>query len=161
MSIDSKAFFVLSLRAARMSQGELAAALGVSRRTAQRYSDHGVPSHLLPRLIAVVHPHDAALAGQIAASMGHTLETLGIVKPPAPPPPPPAPPPPPDRVVDAVVCAAAEAIHVMPGDVRPALLAAFAAAREIGVSLELVERVLRGSVQGAAKPAGASRSATK
>ena len=47
------------------------------------------------------------------------------------------------RAVDAVVCAAAEAMQVVPQNVRPALLAAFACARELGLTLEDVERVLR------------------
>jgi hypothetical protein len=93
----------------------------------------------------LVHPVDAALAAEIAAAGGTTLDALGLVPATAP-----AAPHgsggPPDRVVDAVVCAAAEAMQVMPQSVRPAVLAAFACARELGLTVEGVERVLRARV---------------
>jgi hypothetical protein len=60
-------------------------------------------------------------------------------------------------VVDSVVCACAEAMDMMPRDVRPGLLAAFARATELGVDVQKVERVLRGTLA-AAKAAGASGS---
>jgi hypothetical protein len=142
-----------------VTQAELGEKLGVSKRTAQRYSDKGVQPHYLKELARLVYPFDAVLAAEIAGSMGHTLESLGVVvpPPPAPPPvvvveapppplPPPPPPPPPDGIVDAVVCAAAEAMEMMPRDVRPALLAAFKRAREIGVTVDMVERVLHASI---------------
>ena len=100
----------------------------------------------LQNMARLVHGADAALAAEIAAAAGTTLAALGVLPPPAPPPPLPAPLPPagpPDRVVDAVVCAAAEAMQVMPQSVRPAVLAAFACARELGLTVEGVERVLR------------------
>jgi hypothetical protein len=53
-----------------------------------------------------------------------------------------------------VVCAAAEAMERMPRDVRPALLAAFRRAREIGLSVDMVERVLQAS---SALPVGPAR----
>ena len=148
------------------SQGDLGKMLGVSRRTAQRYSDKGVPPHYRKELARLVYPFDAGLAAEIAGSLGHTLESLGVVVPPppapppivvveAPPPPPPPlpPPPPPDGIVDAVVCAAAEAMEMMPRDVRPALLAAFRRAREIGVTVDMVERVLLASIPAQPAPA--------
>jgi hypothetical protein len=147
----SRSFFDRSRQALGLgSQAELGEKLGVSQRSAQRYSAHGVPAYYLPALARLVHPVDPELAAEIAQSMGHTLESLGIVAP-VPPPalvaaPPPPPPPPPDGIVDAVVCAAAEAMEMMPRDVRPGLLAAFKRAREIGVSVDVVERVLRMSV---------------
>jgi len=152
MPPDRRALFTLAGKATKMNQGQLGAALGVSRRTAQRYADRGVQPYHVPQLAALVHPHDPVLAGHIAASIGHSLESLGIVKP-APPAPAPvtqpaSPPVPPDRVVDAVVCAAAEAMGVVPSAVRPAVRAAFAAAREVGVSMEQVERVLGGAGDG-------------
>jgi hypothetical protein len=151
------ALFELSRSALHTTQSGLGERLGVSRRTAQRWAQSGVPSHDLPKLVHLVHPHDADLARHIAASMGTTLEAMGLVRPPpppvpevAPPPPPPAPPlppppppSPPDGVVDAVVCAAAEAMDMMPRDVRAGLHAAFARASEIGVTVAMVERVLR------------------
>jgi hypothetical protein len=79
-------------------------------------------------LARVVHGHDPVLAAELVASKGTTLEAQGIV-PPAPPPPPPAPPPPAESIVDAVVCAAAEAMDLTPREVRAGLHAAFARAR--------------------------------
>jgi hypothetical protein len=59
----------------------------------------------------------------------------------------------PDRAVDAVVCAAAEAMEAIPQAVRPALLAACTCARELGLTLDDLERVLRGNKR---KPAPAA-----
>ena len=72
---------------------------------------------------------------------GTTLIALGLEKPPAPPPPPPRPAPPPPPVED-IVCAAADAMNVLPRDVRPALLAAFTRTRRLGLGVEVVERAL-------------------
>jgi hypothetical protein len=137
-------FFELSRRAIGTTQAGLGKMLGVSRRTAQRWSESGVPGHSLALLAEAVHPYDASLAGQIASTLGTTLEALGIVQPPPlPPPASPAPPaPPPSGVVDAVVCAAAEAMNMTPRDVRPGLHAAFARAKEIGLTVDVVERAL-------------------
>jgi len=82
-----------------------------------------------------------------AAAAGMTLEVAGIPQPPPAPPPPP--PPPPDGIVDAVVCAAAEAMEMMPKEVRPGLLAAFGRAKEIGLTVDVIERALRSKLQGA------------
>lgn len=134
-------------RALQVSQNGLAEKMGVSRRTGQRWNAGRGPSGMdLQDMARLVYPVDATLAGEIAAASGTTLQALGLLPPPAPvapaaPPPPPAGPP--DRVVDAVVCAAAEAMQVMPQSVRPAVLAAFACAKELGLTVEAVERVLR------------------
>jgi hypothetical protein len=45
-------------------------------------------------------------------------------------------------LVDAVVCAAAEAMSLSPQAVRPAVLAAFARARDAGLTLDAVVEVL-------------------
>jgi len=150
MSPRSAALFELSRQALRTTQVGLGKMLGVSRRTAQRWTGAGVPSYEMRKLAHLVHPADPNLAGEIAKSMGTTLEALGIVSPPPPPPPPAALPPvrlaPPNGVVDAVVCAAAEAMELMPREVRPALHAAFARAGEIGLTVEDVERALRATL---------------
>lgn len=150
-----------------VSQGGLGQLLGSSQRTGQRWEGGGASPtpKQLHALAAMVHPKDPKLAEQIAAAGGSTLEQLGIVPPPpppAPPPrpippprpppplaaaapaPPPPPPPPPEDVVDAVVCAAAEAIDVMPRTIRPALLAAFRRARRLGLDVATVEKALGG-----------------
>jgi hypothetical protein len=70
-------------------------------------------------------------------------------------PPPPPPPPSTDEIVDAVVCAAAEAMDLMPREVRPALLAAFARARRLGLGFEAIEKRLEhGSRKSASTPGG-------
>ena len=156
MSQSSVALFELSRQALRTTQVGLGELLGVSRRTAQRWATSGVPSYEMRRLAELVHPVNPNLAMQIASSLGTTLETLGIVKPvpleAAPPPRPSLPP----GVVDAVVCAAAEVIELMPKDVRPALHAAFARAAEVGLTVEEVERALRAKLEPKQAPAMAS-----
>ena len=126
-----------------LSQGALGHRLGVSRRTMSRWV-HGttLSAHHAAQLATLVHPADPTLAARVAALHGETLESLGLEKPPAPPPPPPAPPEPPAHMVDVVVCAAAEALDVSPRAVRGALLAAFRRAREAGLTIEQVERLL-------------------
>jgi hypothetical protein len=91
-------------------------------------------------LATLVFPRDRAIAEELAAAAGHTLESLGleaaaVVA--APPPPPPS-----RLVVDAVVCVAADALGATPATVRGALHAAFRRARELGLSLQDVEDAL-------------------
>jgi hypothetical protein len=134
----------------------LGAMFGVARRTAQRWSQSGVPFYHLPELAKYVHPHNAALAAEIALSAGTTLEALGLVKPqPAPLAPSPgatagpiAPAPAMAApvaagLVEAVVCACADAMDLSPRQVRPGLHAAFAVAAEMGLDVQSVERWLR------------------
>lgn len=152
------ALFELSRVALGTTQVGLGRMFGVARRTAQRWSDTGVPFYHVPKLAMLVHPHDPELAAEIAASVGTTLEALGLVKPPppvvplvealpaptAPPSPaPPVPPPLPPEVAEAVVCACAEAMDLSPRAVRPGLHAAFAIAAQMGLDVQSVERWLR------------------
>jgi hypothetical protein len=126
-----------------MSQNDLAKALGWSRRTGQRWAKHGGPSSMVVQDMArLVFPVDAQLAAEVALAGGSSLEALGLVRP-APPALPPPRPVLPERVVDAVVCAAAEAMQVTPQQARPAVLAAFSCAQELGLVVEDVTRVLR------------------
>jgi DNA-binding transcriptional regulator YiaG len=141
-------------RALGLNQAQLGDLLGSSKRTVQRWeTKRAVASpQELATLAAHVHPHDAETAADLAAAIGQTLESLGIVAPPAPPPPPAAPPPPPpppgpppmprDLAVDAVVCVASDALGAMPAAVRGGLLAAFRRARMLGLSCEEVEQAL-------------------
>lgn len=133
------------------SQGALGEALGSSARTGQRWeqgrSDMGLPD--LHKLIAMVHPRDPQLAAELAQVKGTTLLAAGIAPPPPPlpvaaaPPAPPAPPPPdPAYLVDTVVCAAAEAMDVMPEGIRPALRAAFRRARLARLTVEDIDAAL-------------------
>ena len=136
-----------------LNQEQLANVIGSSKRTVQRWeTSRSTPYPSDPaKVAALVFPHDAELAAEIAASFGQTLESLGIVVPPPPPLPPPAPapagPPPMPRhlAVDAVVCVASEALGAVPGAVRGVLLAAFRRARELGLSCDEVEQALDAS----------------
>jgi hypothetical protein len=140
----------LARRALRVgSQGDFGVLMGSSRRSGQRWeTGRATPSHSqMCRMAAMVHPANPDLAAQLAQSVGESLVSLGVVKP-APPPvvasaPVRVPPPPPvEDVVDSIVCAAADAMNVLPRDVRPALLAAFTRARRLGLGIEAVESAL-------------------
>lgn len=139
---------VLTLEARRLlglTQETLGDFLGSSRRTVQRW-DRGdaLPMKAqLAKLAAEVYPLDAELAAKLAKEAATTLEEMGVVTP-VPPPPPPAPPP---YLTETVVCAAAEALNVPPPAVRPALLAAFRRAREVGLKVEDVEEALRDALE--------------
>jgi hypothetical protein len=130
-----------------MHHRELAKVFGVSRRTVSRWSKDGTRlSHAHAVALAeLAHTREPALAAEIAALVGETLVTLGLE---APPPTGPAalgaatls-----SKLVDAVVCAAAEAMDVSPRAVRPALLAALRSAREVGLTMEALEATLGGT----------------
>jgi Homeodomain-like domain len=120
---------------------EFARRLGVSMRTVQRWRGHigfltDTHKRALAKLVAPYHPE---IALQLAAHAGATLESVGID--------PMAPGvracPPPAILVDAVVCAAADAASVTPAAVRATLHAAFTRCREVGLSLQEVEEALR------------------
>jgi hypothetical protein len=141
-------------RLLRVNQRELGELLGLSSRTIQRWDKSGsFQPYFMPELARAVHPQDPALAARIAALVGRTLEDLGIAPGPAPAPALPAPPPPhpgsvsfsPElkaHLVDAVVCAAADALSLPPASVRPALLAAFRKAAEVKLTIADVLAVL-------------------
>ncbi|HLK40364.1 MAG TPA: helix-turn-helix transcriptional regulator [Polyangiaceae bacterium] len=143
------ALFERSRAALGTTQEELGARLGVSRRTAQRWAAGGIPSYSLADLARLVHPCDESLAREIAVAAGTSLEVLGLEPLAAPA----AAKLPVEAIVDAVVCAAAEAMNLMPREARPGLLAAFARAKQIGLSVDEVEGALRASLAPTALPA--------
>jgi hypothetical protein len=115
--------------------------LGSSLRTAERWAaQRSTPTPTqLAQLTRHVHARDPALAAELAAALGGSLESLGIVAPaaatiaaaaPA------------ARLVDIVVCAAAEAIDASPRAMRLALHAALASARSLGLDLATLEDAL-------------------
>ena len=144
----------------RLNQRQLAETLdpiGASLRSVQRWAtgQSRTPDRHLHELARRVYPHDRHLAANLAAAGASSLEELGILRPPAPPapppppaavlPPPPSPPlPPVEEIIDAIVCAAAEAIDVAPRDIRPALLAAFTRGRKLGLTMAQAEAALGG-----------------
>jgi DNA-binding XRE family transcriptional regulator len=150
-----------------LSQRDLAEALGVSRRTLVRWvggkTDAGVAE--MTKLARLVYPRDPQLAAEIAAACHDTLQGIGLLVPasmaPAPaPPPPPAPRPRPSPlVVDAVVCAAADAMQGPPASVRPMVLAAFERAEALELTVSDVVSALRGEApaDGKAKRATAKK----
>jgi len=99
-----------------------------------------------------LYPVDPALAAEVAEAGETTLIALGLEKPPTPLPP--------DRIVDSVVCAAADAMEALPRLVRPGLLAAVVRARELGIGLETIEAALT-PPESAAPPREAPRSRSR
>jgi transcriptional regulator with XRE-family HTH domain len=139
-----------------MTHREFGEALGSSERTALRWaagrSSVGVSG--LRALARLVHPRDPALANELAGATSETLESLGIVAQGA------AVAADASVLVDAVVCAAADALSMAPSAVRGALLAAFGRARELGLSVGDVEKAIAARVgkgKGSAQPSGASQ----
>jgi hypothetical protein len=126
-----------------LNHRELAELTGSSLRTVQRWSaGRSSPSlDQMKRLIVAVHPHDADIAGRLAACMGQTLASLGVVAPPAPAQLVTAPPAV-ERaallpvLVESVVAAAAEALDVSPRVARPAVLAAMERARAAALTVD-------------------------
>lgn len=129
-----------------VSQGDLGEMIGSSRRTAQRWettSTRPDPRHWC-EIARRVHPLDPALAAKLAALGGSSLVELGLAAPAAPqadaqgavasrsgsPAGAPSP-----EAIDSIVAAAAEAL-------RPAILAAFARAQALGLTVESVVRGL-------------------
>jgi DNA-binding XRE family transcriptional regulator len=117
--------------------------LGSSKRTVARWEvgESTIYEPQLFDLARAVYPRDAALAEELGLAGGATLEKLGIVPPPAPPAPP-APEIPGHVLVDAIVCAAADALKAVPETVRASVLAAFRRARELRMTVEDVENAL-------------------
>jgi|SRR5579872_2795260 len=138
----------LTLELTQRTLGEL---LGSSMRTAQRWAaGQATPApNQLKQLAIAVHPRDAELAASIGATIGETLESLGLVIARAPelPPAAPAPPTPSPELtlllVEAVVCAAAEALDASPRVVRAALLAGLERAQNAHLTVEAMLDALR------------------
>jgi hypothetical protein len=145
-AVDLHHLVAKSQRALGMPHREFGPLLGSSLRTAERWaSKRSTPSSdQLALLVRHVHAHDPALASELAEALGQTLESLGIVlpTPEVPVAPTPKAPTPPERLVDIVVCAAADALDVPPRTMRLALHAAFASARSLELDVATVEEAL-------------------
>jgi len=139
------------LRRASLALGvsavELGDMFGVSRRSVSRWMREGtwLVENRATALAKMVHPRDRVIAARLAEIAGQTLVSLGLE---APPPQSPltvalaSSPAAGAKLLDAVVCAAAEAMDASPRAVRPALLAAVRCAREVGLTLEAMEEML-------------------
>ncbi|HEY6462513.1 MAG TPA: helix-turn-helix transcriptional regulator [Polyangiaceae bacterium] len=152
MAGDEKmAAFWAATRALHFEQRQLAEFAGVSLRTVQRWSARrGDPSaEHITRLASAAYRVDRDAARRLAAAVGHTPESLGIVPPappvlPAPAPQGPATPTALQRVlVEAVVAGAAEALDVSPRVARPAVLAAMERAKAASLSVDDLLAALR------------------
>jgi hypothetical protein len=142
--------FTLAQFAVHTTQRGLGEMLGVSKRTAQRFATGRMHAGYLPDLARIVAPHNPVLAESIAAEARAIFATMGWPLPPLPPPPSPAgapsaasaaPPPPvltPEVALDAVVCAAAEAMDVSPRIARAGLRAALSRAQALGMTAEVL-----------------------
>lgn len=161
-SVDTKTVAQLVRRARHavaIRFPDLVQRLCTSTRTMQRWqAAESRPSDAqLAALATLVHPQDASLAADLAAAAGETPVTLGLVEPPPPPvpSPPPLPPMPRHLVVDAVVCAAADSTDAAPSAVRATLLAAFKRARELGLTVDEMEKALEARISAPARPPAA------
>ncbi len=134
-----------------LNQEKLGELMGSSQRTVQRwYAGQGSPyPDQVTKLVVAVHPRNPDIARRLAATLGHTLESLGVVAPPAPAPAPapvapaPATTPLAPLLVEAVVSAAAEALDVSPRLARPAVLAAVERAKAASLSVDDLLAALR------------------
>jgi transcriptional regulator with XRE-family HTH domain len=115
-----------------LSQEQFGDMVGKTKRTVQRWEEGGVA--LIPSEVKVfaraLRPVRPDLAAQMAATVGTTLDELGIV--------------PaaeasrrtaPSDAIDSVVRAAADAMGVSPDAIRPALSAAFVRALDAGLDV--------------------------
>jgi hypothetical protein len=146
-----------------LNNRELAQLAGTSLRTVERWTSARslpYPDHIT-RIAAAVHAVDPAVAAHLAALIGQSLESLGLVQaPPAPAVAAPAlaiveaPLPAPDPaiavvaslapvLVESIVAAAAEALESTPRSVRPAVLAVIERAKATRLSLDDILGVLR------------------
>ena len=130
-----------------MSQTELAEALGSSRRTIiRRELGQSSPVDFELRQFAdLVRLEDADLADEMLAAGGLQEPIAAPIAPAAPDEPVPAaitPALPAEYRIDAILCAAADAIDAVPRDVKPAIVAAFVRAKQMGLSIEEVVAAL-------------------
>lgn len=148
-------------------QRDFAKLLGISDRTMSRWLGDGI-AVLRPEqyhaLARAVFPADPALAAEIAARCGTTLQALGLGVPSPPVTPPPSQPavevrPPPAAPVlpsaallDSIVCAGAD-LHGYPnGHIRAIVAATFARAQELGLTTEAVARAFASLGEAAKRP---------
>jgi DNA-binding XRE family transcriptional regulator len=133
-----------------MSQRALGAAVEASHRTAGRWErGQSWPADFqLQELAKLLHPHDRALAAEVAHHASETLESLGLEAPQAPRE---------DLSVDAVLLAAVEHCGVTPAVARTWLYAIFKRAHDVGMTMEAAERGFRPAAKQATRPEKADR----
>ncbi len=141
-------------RALGMSQREFGYAVGSSHRSAVRWAARqATPADAhLRKLAALLLPHDRTLAAEVADYVDETLVSLGLEAP-LPPPAPPLPPPPmspirAEDLVDVLVLAAVELTGAAPAPTRLMLHAVFKRAKDVGLTVDAVEKALRAGATG-------------
>jgi transcriptional regulator with XRE-family HTH domain len=126
-----------------LTQRQMGELLGSSLRTVQRWGSRRATPSLdqMKQLAVAVHPQNAPLAAEIADALNEPLETLlpAIQEAPDEPPLDLMP-----LLVEAVVCAAADALDASPRAVRAALRAAFERAESARLTVGDVAQALRG-----------------
>jgi transcriptional regulator with XRE-family HTH domain len=139
-------------RALKMTQAELAEAIGVSSRTVIRWEKGhaSLVADQVREIAGLVREEDEELADElfvvtgVSAEDGAAVEVVAALEAlPAPAPKEPetvsAPPgPAPTHLIDAVLFAAADAVDMVPRAVTPAVVAAFTRAHELGLGIEAV-----------------------
>jgi hypothetical protein len=148
-SIDGELLFEIN-KVLHLNHRELADFLGISRRTMQRVYSGGsvLGGGNLKQLAVAIHPTNPELAARVAQRASTTLQALGLVA--ASPPTMAAPgavqpvkvATPHPRLADSVVYVAADILDLAPRAVRPAMLAAFRRAHELGLTVEMITAAL-------------------
>jgi hypothetical protein len=127
-----------------MSQAQLGALLGISRRTVIRWATRSRPStEQVITLAKAVYPKDRDLAAALAQAAGTRLDEIGLEAPPSPVVAAPSAATV-EVMVDSIVCAAATAGSTTPQVARATLLAALDRAAALGVSPSDLRVALRG-----------------
>ena len=133
MVTSNVALILKAMTELQLNQQGLAELIGVSVRTLQRNIAFGGLTRQAhyERLVQALHARNPALAADIAASVNSSLPQLGVHTPATALPPPKA-----TRAhAEAVVCAAADAMALVPRDARPAVAAIFSRVVELEVDL--------------------------
>lgn len=124
----------------RLTQTEAARRLGLVHRTVNRWAlgDSAPNAARFTALVRMIHALDPASAEELAASAGWTLAAAGIATTKA------------GALsrearlaIDSVLCSAFDAFDGTPKTLRPALAAALARMRELGLSIDDAERALK------------------
>ncbi len=148
-SLDGMLLFDID-KVLHKNQREMAEFLGISKRTMQRVAvgESNLGRAEFIEIAGAVFPKDPELAGRVAQRAGTTLEALGLVA---------AAPlagvgtraaeqvkaaPPHPRLADSVVYVAADILNLTPRAARPAILAAFKRAGELGLSVAMITEAL-------------------
>ena len=140
------------------TQAQMGDALGVARRTITRWeAGQSYPSvDDMFEMARAVFEKDPALAAELAAEGGGSLEGIGLAKkvaaaphaPPAPAGPPPRPFPPVDLMMDSVVHVAVQALAAAKEQepiavARAVLTVGFSRARALGITIDEADQALR------------------